>query len=379
MDFMLSDQDRQFRDHCRRFAQDILAPLAARYGETQDVPAELVAAMARAGLFTLLLPKELGGPGVRALPICLAREELAGVYCPADVTLAMQGLGGYPIYLAGSSAQQEKYLGPIGRGEMLASFALTEAGAGSDVNAMQSQAVERDGGFVLNGSKLFISNGYAAQFITTFVKTPQPGNPRAMSAFIVDKGTPGFKVARRLELIAPHDLTALEFKDCFLPRENLLGQVGQGFKIAMQTLEVLRMSVGAAAVGIGRAALAAALDYAQRRVQFGAPIADFQATQFKLAEMATELDAARALVYRAAIKKDGGLARAARDASMAKLYATEAAQRVVDQAVQIHGGVGLLKGSAVERLYREIRALRIYEGTSEIHKLIIARSLLAKA
>ncbi|MEW5912756.1 MAG: acyl-CoA dehydrogenase family protein [Thermodesulfobacteriota bacterium] len=376
MDFMLSDADRQFRDHCRRFAQDTLAPLAAKYGETQDVPAELVTAMAQAGLFNLLLPKELGGPGVRALPICLAREEMAGVYCPADVTLAMQGLGGYPIYLAGNQAQQQKYLAPVARGERLASFALTEASAGSDVNAMQSQAVEQGSGFLLNGSKLFISNGYAANFITAFVKTPQPGNPRAMSAFIIEKGTPGFTVARRLDLIAPHDLTALEFKDCFLPRENLLGKVGQGFKIAMQTLEVLRMSVGAAAVGIGRAAMEAALDYARRRVQFGLPLSDFQATQFKLAEMATELDAAQALVYRAAIKKDQGQARAS-DSSMAKYYATEAAQRAVDQAVQIHGGVGLLKGSVVERLYREIRALRIYEGTTEIHKLIIARSLLA--
>lgn len=379
MDCMLTDQDRRFRDHCRRFAQEVLAPLAQKYGETQDVPLELVAEMARAGLFTLLLPQELGGPGVRALPICLAREELAGVYCPADVTLAMQGLGGYPIHLAGSQAQKEKYLGPIGRGELLTSFALTEAGAGSDVNAMESRAREQDGGFVLNGGKLFISNGFAAQAITTFVKTPLPDNPRAMSAFIVDKDTPGFKVARRLQLIAPHDLVALEFSDCFVPRENLLGQVGQGFSIAMQTLEVLRMSVGAAALGIGRAALRAALAHARRRVQFGSPLADFQGIQFKLAQMATELEAARGLVYRAAIKKDQGVARMARDASMAKLYASEAAWRVVDQAVQIHGGVGLLKGSAVERLYREIRALRIYEGTSEIHKIIIAQSLLKEA
>lgn len=376
MDFMLSEKDRQFRDHCRAFAQQKLKPLAAKYGETQDVPREMVKEMQAAGLFELLLPQEMGGPGIRALPLCLAREELAGVYCAADVTMAMQGLGGLPIHLAGNQAQKEKYLGPIARGELLTSFALTEAGAGSDVNAMTTQAVETEAGFVINGSKKFISNGFAAGAITTFVKTPLPGNPRAMSAFIVDKDTPGFSVSQRLEVIAPHDLTALEFKDCLVPTENLLGQVGQGFKIAMQTLEVLRMSVGAAAVGIGSAALKAALAYAKQRVQFSSPLADYQAIQFKLAEMATELDAARALVYRAAINKDLGGANTSRASSMAKLFATEAAGRAVDQAVQIHGGVGVLKGSAVERLYREIRALRIYEGTSEIHKVIIARSLL---
>ncbi len=379
MDFMLSDKDRAFKAHCRAFAQQRLRPLADKYGETQEVPAEMVEEMRSAGLFELLLPQELGGPGLKALPLCLAREEMAGVYCPADVTLAMQGLGGLPINLAGNQAQREKYLGPIGRGELLTSFALTEPGAGSDVNAMTTQAKETADGFVINGSKKFISNGYAAGAVTVFVKTPQEDNPRAMSAFIVDKDTPGFSVAQRLEVIAPHDLTLLEFKDCLVPKENLLGEVGQGFKIAMQTLEVLRMSVGAAAVGIGAAALAEALAYAKERVQFGAPLADYQAIQFKLADMATELAAARGLVYRAAMEKDAGAANASRASSMAKLFATEAASRAVDQAVQIHGGVGVLKGSAVERLYREIRALRIYEGTSEIHRIIIARSLLAEA
>jgi acyl-CoA dehydrogenase len=209
-----------------------------------------------------------------------------------------------------------------------------------------------------------------------FAKTPLAGNPRAISAFILEKGMPGFTVIKRLKVIAPHDLVELELNNCFVSKENLLGKVGEGFEIATKTLEVFRTSVGAAAVGIGQAAFDAALNYAKKRVQFGSAIAKFQAIQFKLADMATELDAARALVYRAAILKDRRENNVARAASMAKYYATEVAFRAVDQGLQIHGGIGVIQGSVVERLYREIRALRIYEGTSEIQKLIIANSFL---
>jgi acyl-CoA dehydrogenase len=332
--------------------------------------------MADAGLFQLLLPEELGGKGVKALPICLAREELAGVYCPADVTMAMQGLGSYPIFLAGNQDQKQKYLTRIGRGELLTTYALTEPEAGSDVNGMKSEAREKSNGFVLNGRKRFISNGYAANIMVTFVKTPLSDNPRAISAFVVEKGMKGFAITKRLKALAPHDLVELRFDECLVPKENLLGNVGEGFKIAMRTLDVFRMSVGAAAVGIGRAAFESALNYAKKRVQFGSSIVRFQAIQFKVAEMATELDAARALVYRAAILKDKGEANVSREASMAKFFATEAAFRAVDQGVQIHAGIGVMQGSVIERLYREIRALRIYEGTSEIQRLIIANSFL---
>jgi len=376
MDLMLSVEQKDFKEYCRRFAREKLIPIAEKYGETDEIPKELVTAMAQAGFFQLFLPEDLGGRGVRALPICLAREELAGAYCPADVTLAMQGLGSYPIFLAGSRDQKEKFLSKIGSGEWLTTYALTEPEAGSDVNGMRSQAIEQSEGFVLNGAKRFISNGYAADMLVAFAKTPLEGNPKAMSAFILEKGIPGFVVAKRLKAMAPHDLVELEFNNCFVPRENLLGKVGEGFKIAMKTLDVFRMSVGAAAVGIGQAAFDAALDYSKKRVQFGSPIVRFQAIQFKLAEMATELDAARALVYRAAIAKDKGDPNVPRFASMAKFYATEAASRAVDQGLQIHGGIGVIQGSLVERLYREIRALRIYEGTSEIQKLIIANSFL---
>ena len=376
MDILLSPEEKAFKADCRNFAREKLIRIAEKYGETADIPRELVEAMAEAGLFKLLVPEDLGGKGVKALPICLAREQLAGVYCPADVTLAMQGLGSYPILLGGNEAQKVKYLTRIGTGEWLTTYALTEPEAGSDVSGIQSEARETPEGFILNGMKRFISNGDAAQIAVVFAKTPAADTPQAISAFILEKGMPGFTVSKRMKMIAPHDLVELKFDNCFIPKENLLGKVGEGFKIAMKTLDLFRMSVGAAAIGIGQAAFDAALDYAKKRVQFGRPIAQFQAIQFKLAEMATELDAARALVYRAAIVKDRGGDHVSRTASMAKFYATEVAFRAVDQALQIHGGLGVLQGSVVERLYREIRALRIYEGTTEIQKLIIANTFL---
>jgi acyl-CoA dehydrogenase len=241
---------------------------------------------------------------------------------------------------------------------------------------MKSEARETSDGFVLNGRKRFISNGYAANILIVFAKTPTPANPRGISSFILDKDMKGFKVSRRLKVIAPHDIVELEFNDCFVPRENLLGEIGEGHRIAMGTLDVFRVTVGAAALGMGKAAFDSALSYAKKREQFGSPLAQFQAIQFKLAEMAIELDAAKALIYRAAIRKDNGEQNTTRYSSMAKYYATEAAFRIVDQAVQIHGGLGVVAGSLAERLFREIRALRIYEGTSEIQKLVIARTFL---
>jgi len=376
MDFMLSEDNKAFKTYCQEFVKKKILPISVKYGETCEMPSELVQAMAEAEFFKLLVPECFGGQGIKALKICIAREILSGAYCPADVLLAMQGLGSYPLFIAGDDAQQQKYLPKIAQGELLITYALTEPEAGSDVNSIQSTARETAGGFILNGRKRFISNGNAADILVTFVKTPVPENPSALSAFIIEKEFAGFAITKRLEVMAPHDLVELEFDNCFVPADNLLGKLGDGFKIAMQTLDVFRMSVGAAAVGMSQTAFDAALNYAQKRVQFGRPIANFQAIQMKLAEIATDIDAARALVYRAAILKDRSNADVTRAASMAKLFATEAAFRIIDQSLQIHGGIGVIKGSTVERLYREIRALRIYEGTSEIHKLIIAKSFL---
>ena len=376
MDIMLSNDHKRFKEECRILAQNKIAPIAEKYGETDDIPGELVRTMADAQLFRLLVPEKLGGRGVKSMPICLVREQLAGVYCPADVTFAMQGLGGYPIVLAGNEEQKARFLPRLSSGEILSTYALTEPEAGSDVSSITSHAREMTGGFVLNGLKRFISNGYAAHIAVTFAKTPLPENGKALSAFVVEKRMEGFSVHKRLKTMAPHDLVELKFENCFVPRENLLGNVGDGLRVALGTLDVFRVSVGAAALGIAQTAFDAALDYAKKRVQFGRPIIGFQGTQFKLADMATELDAARALVYRAALLQDAKGENRTRAASMAKMYATEAAFRIVDQSLQIHGGMGVMSGSTVERLYREIRALRIYEGTTEIQKLVIARSLM---
>ncbi|MCF8111115.1 MAG: acyl-CoA dehydrogenase family protein [Desulfobacteraceae bacterium] len=378
MDVMLSEQDRNFRDFCRDFAKQKLAAAAEKYGETDDVPRDMVKDMADAGLFKLYVPESLGGSRFSSLRVCLAREEMAGIYCPADVTMAMQGLGSYPILLAGSRKQKEKYLPKIGDGTLLTTYALTEPEAGSDVNGMKTRAEKTSDGYVLNGTKRFISNGYSADMMVVFAKTPLAENERAISAFIVEKGMKGFEVTNRLKMMAPHDLVELEFDNCPVPEENLLGNPGEGYKIAMDTLDVFRMAVGAAAVGIGKRALDESLDYARRRKQFGRSISDFQTIQLKLAQMATDLDAARALVYRAAILKDRG-EKISKQTSMAKLFATEAAYRIADEAVQIHGGIGVMHSSVVERLFREIRAMRIYEGTSEIQKLIIANTLLKES
>ena len=228
MELLLSSDQMDFKRYCRDFARDHLEPLAEKHGETDQVPRDMVARMAEAGFFNLLAPEDLGGRGIKAVPICLAREAFAGVYCPADVTLAMQGLGGYPIYLGGNREQREKFLVKIGRGELLTTFALTEPQAGSDVNGMESTAQAVDGGWRLNGEKVFISNGYSADILVTFVRSPLPDNPRAMSAFILKKGMPGLQVAERLEAVAPHDLVRLKYQELFVPRENLLGEVGQG-------------------------------------------------------------------------------------------------------------------------------------------------------
>jgi acyl-CoA dehydrogenase len=373
---MLSPEDLAYQQSCRRYAAAELVDIEKKYGEINEVPEELRRSMATAGLFKHLIPVEYGGDGVSATRICLAREVLAGVYGPADVTLAMQGLGSFPIVLGGNEAQKQHYLPKIVSGDCLTTFALTEPNAGSDVSNLETVATPVAGGYALSGVKRFISNGYSADMAVIFAKTPTAEKPNSISAFVIEKGTPGFEVAARMELMAAHDIVRFRLDRAVVPAHNLLGAIGDGFKLAMGTLDLMRMTVGAAAVGMAQTALEEALAYASGRVQFGVPIADQQGIKFKLAEMATTLEAARLLVYRAAIKKDRNAPDVTLAASMAKLYATEAAWSIIDQALQIHGGIGVLKGAATERLYREIRPLRIYEGTTEIQKLIISRFLL---
>jgi acyl-CoA dehydrogenase len=296
----------------------------------------------------------------------------------ADLAFATQALGSYPITLAGREALKKRYLPRVADGEAVMAFALTEAGAGSDVVAMQSRAVKKGGEYILNGEKRFISNAGVATVYTVFAKTDPEQGSRGLSAFVVEAGNPGFSVKELTRVMAPHPIGVIAFENCRIPEDHLLGAEGQGLSIALQTLDLLRPTVGAAACGLAGRALDEALHYASHRKQFGKSLAEFQAIQLKLADMATELDAARLLVYRAAWTKDQTGDEARIEASMAKLFATEAAQVIIDQALQIHGGVGVVVGTAVERLYREVRALRIYEGTSEIQRLQIAKELLKR-
>ena len=326
-----------------------------------------------------LLRYAIAAPGGRldARSLCIIRESLSYSSPLADLAFVMQGLGTYPLSLAAPEHVRDFWLTRAARGQSIAAFALTEAEAGSDVAAIQTSARREGDAYVINGRKRFISNAGLADFYTVFARTGTRADGRAeLSAFVVGARIPGFSVRERTEMIAPHPIGEIEFKDCRVPAEEMVGGEGDGFSLAMRTLDTFRASVGAAACGMAGRALDEAIFYAKSRRQFGRPLAEHQLIQGKLADMMTELDAARLLVYRAAYLKDAGVERVTREASEAKLYATEAAGRIVDSALQIHGGAGLVRGTIVERLYRDVRALRIYEGTSEIQRLVIAGQLL---
>ncbi|MBC5768640.1 acyl-CoA dehydrogenase family protein [Ramlibacter albus] len=338
-----------------------------------DVDAECRALVRKLGSAGWLQHAVGGTIDTRA--ICLLRETLARYNGLADFAFAMQGLGSGAISLQGTREQKDKYLGRVSRGEAIAAFALSEPEAGSDVAAMQCSARVEGGHAILNGEKTWISNGDIADFYVVFCRTGEAPGARGISAFIVDAGTPGFEIAERIQVIAPHPLARLKFTDCKVPLAQRIGEPGEGFKVAMRTLDVFRTSVAAAALGFARRALQEALQRATTRKMFNQTLADFQLTQAKLAQMATTIDSAALLVYRAAWQRDQGR-NVTKEAAMAKMAATEGAQQVIDAAVQMFGGAGVRSGEMVESLYREIRALRIYEGATEVQQLIIARELL---
>lgn len=357
------------------FVRREVEPLAADESQVDARAVDYVKLLAAAGMLDYVIPAPETTFDVRAL--CLIREQLAYSSALADLAFVMQGLGTYAIAQAAVEHVRDFWLNRAREGKSIAAFALTEPEAGSDVAAIQTTARREGDAFIINGTKRFISNAGIADFYTVFARTRTRDDGRAeLSAFVVGSKIPGFNVVQRTAMIAPHPIGEIEFKDCRVHTDDLVGAEGDGFRLAMQTLDVFRSSVGAAACGLARRALDEAVQYASERRQFGRLLAEHQLVQEKLADMVTELDAARLLVYRAAWLKDSGAERVTRAASEAKLFATEAAGRIVDQAVQIHGGVGLVSGSIVERLYREVRALRIYEGTSEIQKLVIASQLL---
>ncbi len=362
-----------FEDRHRSLATEIEvwseANLPVDHSDTDQASKSLVSALGAAGFL-----RYSGGETLDVRTLCLLRETLARHDGLADFSFAMQGLGMGAVSLFGS-AQQRKWLDKTREGHAISAFALTEPASGSDVANIATTAEVSGGDFALNGEKTWISNGGIADIYVVFARTGEGVGARGLSAFLVPAHTKGLEVVERLETIAPHPLARLKFSDMRLPKTALIGARGDGFKIAMSVLDLFRATVGAAALGLARRALDETLKRARERQIFGAPLGDLQMVQGHIAEMAVDIDAAALLVYRAAWTKDMGAARITREAAMAKLYATDRAQSVIDKAVQIHGGDGVRAGSVVERLYREIRALRIYEGASDVQKIIIARQV----
>ncbi len=368
---------RAFAEKLQRWADAKLASLP--HDDVEAACRARVKALGEAGWLKAVVPAEYGGlhPRLDVRTLCLAREILAFRDGLADFAFAMQGLGTGSISLYGSDELKRRYLPPVRDGQAIAAFALSEPEAGSDVAALATTAKPDGPSHVrLDGEKTWISNGGIADHYVVFARSGEAPGARGLSAFVVETDAPGLKVAERIEVIAPHPLARLTFDGVRVPLANRLGKPGEGFKVAMATLDIFRATVAAAALGFARRALHESVERAGSRKLFGAPLSELQMTQAAIADSATEVDAAALLVYRAAWAKDQGAGRVTSEAAMAKMFATEAAQRVIDRAVQLHGGLGVTRGVKVEELYREIRALRIYEGATEVQKIVIAREAM---
>jgi acyl-CoA dehydrogenase len=377
---LFDDRHRAFATQVDAWAADNVPGLVDHHDVDGSCRA-LVAAMGRDGLLDAVVPAEAGGlyPRLDVRTLAIARAVLAYHDGLADFAFAMQGLGTGAISLHGTEAQKRRWLPPVREGRAIAAFALSEPDAGSDVAATATTARLDGDGYVLDGAKTWISNGGIANHYVVFARMGEAPGARGLSAFIVPVDAPGLTIAERIEVIAPHPLATLRFDACRVPADALLGKPGEGFKVAMATLDIFRTTVGAAALGFAVRAQDEALARAQSRRLFGGALADLQLTQAALGQNAAEIDGAALLIARAAYVKDRGQPRVTREAATAKLVATESAQRVIDRAVQLHGGLGVKRGSKVEALYREIRALRIYEGASEVQQIVIARAALDAA
>ncbi|MGH2662550.1 MAG: acyl-CoA dehydrogenase family protein [Actinomycetota bacterium] len=368
--FALTEEQRGLIDHTRRVARDVLAPLAEA-GTPGRVNRSLVRSLADQGLLSRLFPD---GGRISALTLCLLREAVAIESPEAETALAMQGLGGYPILQAGAKEAVDRWVPAIAGGEAVAAFAITEPEHGSDAAALELRAEPDGDGFRLTGVKTWISNAPDADVYTLFARTTEGAGSKGVTAFVVPGDAPGLS-GEPIELLSPHPIGGLELDGVRVPADHVLGEVDHGFRVALATLDLFRPSVGAFAVGMARAAVEASVEHAATREAFGRPIREFQAVSHLLAEMATRTEAASLMVYSAAGAYDEGAADVTRRSAMAKLFATETAQWVVDAAVQVHGARALERGHLLERLYREVRAPRIYEGTSEIQREVIARDL----
>lgn len=373
-----------FEAHHRDFAQQLSTWADSTlpglpHDDVDEACRARVKALGAAGFLKAAVPAEYGGlhAALDVRTLCLAREILAARDGLADFAFAMQGLGTGSISVAGSAEMKARILPAVARGERIAAFALSEKEAGSDVAALATSATPDGNTHVrIDGEKTWISNGGIADHYVVFARSGEAPGARGLSAYLVEADTPGLSIAERIDVIAPHPLATLRFDGCRIPAANRIGGPGDGFKVAMATLDIFRSTVGAAALGFARRALHETVSHARSRKLFGGTLGDLQLSQAAIADSATEVDAAALLVYRAAWTKDRGAARVTREAALAKLVATENAQKVIDRAVQIHGGLGVTRGVKVEELYREIRALRIYEGASEVQKVVIARDLL---
>lgn len=378
MDFELTTEQRMIRDMVREFAQAEIAPRAQEIDDKAEFPRDIVEKMAHLGLLGLPFPEEYGGAGADYLSYVLAVEEIAAASGSMAVIFnAHISLGAMPIYLFGSEAQKQKWLVPMARGEGLCAFALTEPHSGSDSAALRTSAVKQNGAWVLNGQKMWITSGAVAKAMVVAAKTDPAAGARGISNFIVPAGTSGLTTGKDEKKMGMKGspTNQVYFQDCHIPEENLLGQLNEGFKQFMITLDSGRLTVAAMALGLGRAAYEHSLRYAKERQAFGQAIVNFQAIQFKLADMATELEAARLLLYKAVAMREKG-ERITQIASMAKLFASEVAERACSQAIQVHGGMGYSQEMVVERLYRDNRLTLIGDGTSDIQRLLISRQIL---
>jgi butyryl-CoA dehydrogenase len=376
--FYLTDDQRAIRDLARKLACERIAPYAARYDEAEAYPEESMRAIVESGLFGIWVPEEYGGNDLGCLALALVAEEIAWA-CAATATQYLdQPLGGLPILLSGNESQKNKYLPGLATGELLAAFSLSEPGAGSDPAGLKTTAVRKGDRYVLNGSKQWCTNGDHADVITVFATVDPRRRAKGVTAFLVEKGLPGFAVGKKEKKmgIRASPTVALHFTECEVPVEQRLGAEGEGFRIAMQTLDVTRPATGAMAVGVGQAALDAAVGYARERQQFGQPIAAFQGIQFMLADMALQVHAARLMVHHAARQVDAGITGNTYEASMAKCWAADAAMKVATDAIQVFGGYGYTREFPVERFFRDAKIMQIYEGTSQIQRVVIARELL---
>jgi alkylation response protein AidB-like acyl-CoA dehydrogenase len=378
--FALSEEQEQLRKEIREFAAREIAPNVMRWDEASEFPHEVVRKLGEMGLMGVIFPVELGGAGLGYVDYALAVEELSAVDGSIGIIVASHNsLCSNHIFVAGNEAQRRKYIPLLASGKWLGAWGLTEPGSGSDAGSARTSAVRKGDRWVLNGNKTFITNGHYADVSVIIAVTDKSKGTRGLSAFVVEKGTPGFRAGKKENKLGlrASDTSELIFEDCEIPGENLLGEEGEGFIDSMRILDGGRISIAALSLGIGRGAFDAARRYAQQRHQFGKAISEFQGIQWKIADMATQLDAARLLTLRAAVMKDAGH-KTTLESSMAKLMASEVAVRVCDEAVQLHGGYGFIKDYPVEKFYRDVKLCTIGEGTSEIQRLIIAREILSK-